>query len=392
VSPRIGAAWDVRGDGRDVVRGGYGMFYGQGIMNSYFQQNFAARDIVYFPQTYTNSAIGSGALANFVYGVTPIPTALFAPTEYPGGQAVQGYWYHPDLKDTVTHKFHGGMSHLFTDTTVLAVDYTHVLGLNGWRTININPLLDHDDNPATARVRPLSAETFRVFGDRNMFGPVQLTASLIKSLYDEVTVHFERRFSEVASIQTNYTLAWARAYGGSSDGTAEGTFQPPQVPSPDGGVLEAPWEWGPTPYDERHRITVAGVFNLPYGFDVSPSFTAATARPYTQYRAQNPSGDGSLQLLGEDGLPVGINNACGQALFNASARVTKNFLLAAGRRISVFGEFYNVLNRANFGNNFGTNAFSPATYNQPTGYLGGIGSTSTIPISFQVQFGARYTF
>jgi hypothetical protein len=392
VSPRFGVAWDLRGNGRDVVRGGYGMFYGQGIMNSFFQQNFAARDIVYFPQTYTNSAIGSGALANFVYGVTPIPTAQFAPTQYPGGQNVQGYWYHPDLKDTVTHKMHAGMSHLFTDTTVLSVDYTHVLGLNGWRTININPLLDHDTDPATPRVRPLAAETLRVFGDRNLFGPVQLTASTIKSLYDEVTVHFERRFSELASVQTNYTLAWVRAYGGSSDGTTEGTFQPVQVPSATGGDLEAPWEWGPTPYDERHRITVAGVFNLPFGFDVSPSFTAASARPYTQYRAVNPSGDGNLQLLDDNGNPVGINNARGQALVNASARVTKNFSLADGRKISAFAEFYNVLNRANFGNNYGGNAFSPATYNQPTGYLGGIGSTSTIPSSFQVQFGGRYTF
>ena len=112
LSPRIGVAWDLRGDGKDVIRGGYGMFYGQGIMNSYFQQNFAARDIVYFPQTYTNSAIGSGQLADYVYGASPLPTAVFAPTQYPGGQNVQGYWYDPDLKDTVTHKFHTGISHL----------------------------------------------------------------------------------------------------------------------------------------------------------------------------------------------------------------------------------------------------------------------------------------
>src|SRR5262249_28940425 len=137
VSPRIGVAWDLHGNGRDVVRGGYGMFYGQGIMNSYFQQNFAARDIVYFPQTYTNSAIGSGALANYVYGRTPLPTALFAPAQYPSGQAVQGYWYDPDLQDAVTHKFHGGMSHVFGDSTVLAADYSHILGQHGWRTINI---------------------------------------------------------------------------------------------------------------------------------------------------------------------------------------------------------------------------------------------------------------
>ena len=64
----------------------------------------------------------------------------------------------------------------------------------------------------------------------------------------------------------------------------------------------------------------------------------------------------------------------------------------ASREIALFAEFYNILNRANFGNSYGGNAFAPATYNQPIGYLGGIGSTTTIPISFQMQFGARFSF
>src|SRR6185295_16240473 len=32
-SPRIGFAWDVRGDARSVVRGGYGMYYDQSFLN-----------------------------------------------------------------------------------------------------------------------------------------------------------------------------------------------------------------------------------------------------------------------------------------------------------------------------------------------------------------------
>jgi hypothetical protein len=97
-------------------------------------------------------------------------------------------------------------------------------------------------------------------------------------------------------------------------------------------------------------------------------------------------------LLGPDGNPVGLNNARGKALVNANARVTRNFVFAESRKLAVFAELYNILNRANFGNNYNGNAFAPATYNQPNGYLGGIGSTSTIPNSFQVQFGARLTF
>jgi hypothetical protein len=43
--------------------------------------------------------------------------------------------------------------------TVLSFDYSHYRGNNGWRTLNINPLLPSDpNNPASARVRPLAAD------------------------------------------------------------------------------------------------------------------------------------------------------------------------------------------------------------------------------------------
>jgi hypothetical protein len=90
-------------------------------------------------------------------------------------------------------------------------------------------------------------------------------------------------------------------------------------------------------------------------------------------------------------VPCGLNNARGNTLVNFNARVTKNVNLAAERRISVFAEFFNILNRANFGRNYG-NIQGTATYQKPIGYLGGIGAVSTIPISFQVQFGARFSF
>ncbi len=114
--------------------------------------------------------------------------------------------------------------------------------------------------------------------------------------------------------------------------------------------------------------------------------------PYRKYRAPTPRGDGSLRLLGPDGNPAGINNARGVPLYNFNARTTKDILLPNELKLSLFAEFYNILNRANFGNQFFGNAFSPATYNKPSGYLGGLGATSTIPISFQVQFGTRFSF
>ena len=62
------------------------------------------------------------------------------------------------------------------------------------------------------------------------------------------------------------------------------------------------------------------------------------------------------------------------------------------QKLETFAEFYNITSRANFGNFYGANSFAPATFNQPTGYIGGAGAVSTLPNSFQVQFGARFSF
>lgn len=383
-SPRIGMAWDVTGDGTNVVRSSYGLYYVQQIKNTYYQRNYLEKPSIFFSTAVTDTAIGVGPLANYVYGVSALPPTPVNPTFFPAGQRTIGYWYDPNLQDAQTHKIHAGYSHVFPHETVLAADYTHVLLQKGWRNVDINPLING--------VRPMAADFQRVYNDPNLMGIINIAASVNKGDYDELAVHFERRFSQAASFQTNYTLAYARGMGGAIDGALRNASASPQVASASGGDIYAPYEIGPTAYDERHRVTIAGVFNLPFGFVASPSITAATPRPYTQINGANPSGDGSLQVKLADGSPAGIGNARGYALFNANTRVTKNFSFATRHQVGIFIELYNLTNRANFGNVLGSNAAAPATYGLPTGYLGGIGAVSTIPNSFQMQVGARYSF
>jgi Carboxypeptidase regulatory-like domain len=388
VSPRLGTAWDVTGDGKNVVRATWGLFYLQALQEAMYTRNFFQQDVL-----LTTNTVAGPPLANFVYGQTPLPAPPLAPTTLPPGGSTTGYTYDPNLKDPYTYQTHFGYSRSFPKQTVLAFDYTNMIGRRGWQALDINPLING--------VRPLQDAMQRVYGDPYLIGPVNVMASVNKSRYDEFTTHFESRTSASAGFQVNYTLGWSRGNQGISDGNYPfGIY--PQVASATGGLYDAPWEYGPTSFDERHRVNVAGVFKLKYDIDVSPSFTAASARPYTQYRAFNPSGDGQLMVLCPSGnstdvgfgagqVPCGINNARGQALVNVNARVSKNIELPASKKIAVFAEFYNIINRANFGDQY-SNFQLAADYGKPTGYLGGLGATSTIPISFQVQFGARFTF
>jgi outer membrane receptor protein involved in Fe transport len=401
--PRVGMAWDVRGNGDRVVRASFGRYYTLGIKNSYYLAAIQDKPTLFLTQTVSNSAVGVGALANFVYGVSPLPPMPTNITDFPRGGNNVGAWYDPSLQDFQTDQFAAGYSHVLTNNTVVSIDYSRYKGTKGWRTVDINPLLPNPANPGGARIRPLSADLQRVYGDPALLGPVNIIASGNDGLYDEMILHFERRFTASTAIRTDYVLAYARGMGGVTDGSARRASPFPQSPSASGGDVNAPWEHGPTEFDEPHRLTVSGVLPLPYGFEVSPTFVAASARPYTQYRANNPSGDGSLQLLCASGnnenvgfgagqVPCGINNARGFPLVNLNARITRNFSLSQHERLGVFVELYNITNRPPFGNQIGGNQFAPATYNQPVGYLGGAGAVATLPNSFQAQFGARLTF
>jgi Carboxypeptidase regulatory-like domain len=392
LAPRVGFAYDVAADGKNVVRGSFGMFYATGIITSVYSQDIQAQQTVYFTQQLANSAIGVGALANYVYGVSPLPiTAPVEPTNFPAGQSVSANWYKDDFQDARSINTSVGISHLFSGTTVLSADYLHVVTQHGWRSLNINPLVPNPNNPGGPRIRALSLDTLRVFGDPALLGPTAVLCACNRGEYDGVDIHYERRLARTA-LTVNYTIAYARGMGGTTDFTTQGGAIGPEVVDTLGGDIYAPYEWGPTQVDERHRVTVAGVIPLKWGFDVAPSFTAATARPYTQYLAPSPNGTSNLYIRDANGNPEGPYNARGKALINLNTRVTKNIALPDAQSVSLFAEFYNIGNRANFGNSYFGNAFSPATYNKPNGYLGGIASTTTIPISFQVQFGARYTF
>jgi len=74
---------------------------------------------------------------------------------------------------------------------------------------------------------------------------------------------------------------------------------------------------------------------------------------------------------------------------HASTRVTKNVSAPRGRKIALFAEFYNILQTDPI-SGIATQPLGPAGDLQQAEWVsGGIGIPSTIPISFQVQFGAR---
>src|SRR5207244_4362769 len=86
---RVGFAWDLHGTGTDVFRGSYGLYYVQILQQSTYQRNFLAQSVIQATSTTTNSAVGVGPLATFVFGVTPIAASPVTITSLPavGGES-----------------------------------------------------------------------------------------------------------------------------------------------------------------------------------------------------------------------------------------------------------------------------------------------------------------
>jgi hypothetical protein len=338
------------------------------------------------------------------------------------------------MSDPYNEQTHVGYTRQLTSSTVVSIDYTHVLGEHELHAQLINPTESTawDPNAAAYESCPnLNPVTNKPFAYRrlscafnslglapNTIGVVQINSTTNRSQYNEMIVHFEQR-SRLVDLQANYILSSAYAFGGSIASTATGG-------GPIGAEIPFQWfsqnEWGPTLTDERNRVVISGVFKLPWGIQVSPVFQYGQARPYNCLSSTDwtgSSGGDSRCIINSSGqiipagavvgtisggvLPAGYSSASvdylrGTATYNLDTRVQKGFKFAETKNIDAFVEFYDLTNHANFGNNYsGTCSPAPApntnvcssTFKSVLGYFN---NGYSLPISFQVQLGARFTF
>jgi len=110
------------------------------------------------------------------------------------------------------------------------------------------------------------------------------TLSKFNELATQIVYHGSR-----VTLQASYTLMFARAFGGVIAGNLGGTSSPITAGNQD---QHCHIEWAPAATDERHRVVVSAVIQLPWGIQASPIMQAASARPFTLIQGQDLNGDG----------------------------------------------------------------------------------------------------
>jgi hypothetical protein len=406
-SPRVGFAWDLTGTGRHVLRGGYGLYFGQTFLNIPLfmiqQANPTIFATVFSINTPPEIVPGTGIpLSNYRYGIDPLPTIPPPATSLADGTV--GRIMDPHYRNPYSQQFNVGYAFSINTNNVVELEYVHELGLHESKTININPLIPGDPNGA----RVLDS-TFAAAG-LPLLGRIDDEQSIDRSRYDGMNLSYRRRLSKRVSINSAYVLSRAvcyRCYLGAA------SFR--NRPS-DPFVPLSPADFGYAPSDERHRFTFSGIFDLPWGFQISPIFQAASARPYDPLSEFNILGYGQSAAARPAVVPVSnpsdfttyadpaaaaaalasgqgrlskFNSLRGSPFVQLDLRASKNFKFGEKYNLRLISQFFDVTNRANYGGNY-TGVVTDPNFRQPAGYI--TPSGVIIPQSFRAEFGAEFRF
>ncbi len=411
-SPRVGFAYDLTGAGKQILRGGYGLYYGNIFQNiPLFMEQMSNPTV--FQQVIsltspTDIVTGTGIpLGSWRYGIDPMPVIPPPSSQLADGSV--GRLMDPDYRNPVSEEFNFGYSWAPNTNSVIEIEYTHVLGLHENKTINIDQKVPEN---GTCCVRPLDG-AFAASGLPEL-ASVRDEQSVGRSHYDGLNVSYRQRMTHHFSLDANYTLAGAYSYDGG--GTSFRNY--PRLST----NFLAYYEFGPSPNDERHHVTLSGIFDLPWGFQLSPIVQFGSARPYDTTNSGNTLNTGGGTALG---VVVPINNrtnylafsgdntaaqncfyglngaqqACsianydplrGDPFFELDMRLAKNFRFGERMNLQLIAQAFNLTNRANYGADYNNNIADPTTFGHPAGFINP--SSTIVPLSTWGEMGVRFTF
>jgi outer membrane receptor protein involved in Fe transport len=417
-SPRVGFAYDVTGAAKHVLRGGFGLYFGNTFQNiPLFMEQHANPTI--FQTVLSLSAAGdpvpctNKTLGQWQYGIDPMPCLPGPLTQLSDGSV--GRIIDPDYRNPVAEEFNLGYSWAVNPSSVVEVEYTHVLSLHENKTINIDQKVwDGTVNSSTGDphlIRPLDA-AFVAAGQPRL-NSVRNEASINRSRYDGVNFSYRQRMSHRFSLNANYTLSWA--YGYDSGGGPDTFFR---NYSRDGYHALGPQEWGPATTDERHHVTLSGIVDLPKGIQFAPILQFGSARPYSPDNSSNTlnTGGGTApavvvptsdprNFLAFSGNEPGaricyyVTQQCmvakydplrGDPFFQLDLRLAKNIRIREGMNLQLVAQAFNLTNRANYGNNYSLSIADPTTFAHPQGFINP--ASTFIPRSLWSEFGVRFSF
>lgn len=336
LSPRFGFAYAIGGRRNLALRGGYGMLY--------------FLDAAELPKLMRNPPNTAPAFTGGTNPATGAPIRLgTGPPIFPGGNdpinlpPFNNYFFvDPDARTSYVHQYNLTVQWEFSPGWILDLGYVGNRSKKLLATRNIGA---GGNGLGIARDR-----------NGNVLFNVKAHENRASSAYDALQIRLEKRFGTGGPFGGLYLLG-AYTYGHTIDestgdfgaiGEARGAFGGPLNP------LDARLERADSSLDQRHRVTLSMVYDLPFGrgrsflgnmsrgvdaiiggWQLNTIFVAHSGQPYSVL-VGSPSGDTRPDLIG-DPSPTAADRQAGRsfnpAAFAPPSRRVTNF---AGNTV-VFG-------------------------------------------------------
>ncbi len=306
--PRVGFAWDIFGDGRTSLRGGYGISYDR-IFDNVWSNG------AWNPPFYGLANWDASASDSIFYSNPPKPSPSYVPDSLPGAAGrVSIRTMENNLKDSSTQNFYLGAERQFGSNFLLRVNYQGSLGRHLPVLMNWNRYDGMGLNSKLTIVRPNS-----------LYSGFNYRANNVTSSYHALVTEVQKRLGNGLQFQFGYTWSHLMDYGSDlfSGSTSQGSFSQPYYFISN---AHKNLEKGTGAFDHKHTLKLGMSYEIPFLKD-QRGFVGKVA--------------GGWQLTGfyqaYSGHPIEVYNA--RARFAGRNAAGSRVLDANGNAINIGGDY-----------------------------------------------------